>query len=264
MEYSFVTYLGTDNFLPGVLTLGHSLMRYNKKYELVVLVNETVSDNIIDLLIIKKIQFKIIKEIKNPQNLGDDKRNFKYMYTKLRIFEMFEYDKIVYLDADMLVCNNIEELFACPHMSAVIAGGLVPSNKLWKDLNAGLMVIEPDKNTFITLYSSINNLPSDDGSDQGFLHSFYESWPLKKSLHLNHKFNVPSCYIDEYCKSYEYRFSYTGKLLDTNISVIHYWGRYKPWEINIKQLKKKSTSKVKQALILWWDIFLEAATDIYY
>ena len=263
MKYSFITYLGTDNFLPGILTLNASLKKYNKTYDLVVLVSDLVSDRIVSLLDSKKLKYKLIEQIKNPQELGSDERNFKYMYTKLRIFEMFEFDKVVYLDADMLVCNNIEELFSHPHLSAVIAGGLHPSNSSWHELNAGLLVIEPDKALFENLYSLIAHLPSNDGSDQGFLHTFYRDWPSNKKLQLDHRFNVPAVYIDEYSSLHHYKFSYKRRSLTTNIAVIHYWGRYKPWDINIRQLKRTNASKLEQSLILWWDIFLKAAKDIY-
>jgi len=43
------------------------------------------------------------------------------MYTKLRVFELEEFDKVVYIDADMLVCADVEELFNQPHMSAVVS-----------------------------------------------------------------------------------------------------------------------------------------------
>lgn len=264
MRYSFVTYLGTDNFLPGVLTLNASLQKYNKKYDLVVLVSDLVSSQIVDLLDFKKIKYKLVKQIKNPQKLGADERNFKYMFTKLRMFEMVEFDKIVYLDADMLICKNIEMLFNAPHMSGVIAGKLYPGNESWSHVNAGFLVVEPGQALFNKLCSSISHLPSDDGSDQGFLHSFYEDWPSDKNLHLDHQFNVPYPYIDEYCSSHNYEFSYSRKLLETNISIIHYWGRYKPWDFNIRSLKRKSTSKLEQALLLWWDTFLIAATDVYH
>lgn len=263
MKYSFVTYLGTDSFLPGVLTLNASLKRYNKTYGLVVLVSDMVSERIINILDSQKIKYKKIQQIQNPQKLENDERNFKYMFTKLRIFEMVEFEKVVYVDADMLICNNIEVLFTVPHMSAVIAGGLYPGNESWKDFNAGFLVVEPNKPLFDNLISSINYLPSDDGGDQGFLHSFYKDWPLTPNLHLDHKFNIPAGYIDEYCKLSNYRFLYKRKVLDTNICIIHYWGRYKPWEINIKLLKRKSHIKWEQSLVLWWDIFLEASRDVY-
>jgi lipopolysaccharide biosynthesis glycosyltransferase len=262
VKYSFVTYLGTDNFLPGVLALNASLKKYNKAYDLVVLVSDLVSDGIFNFLDFKQIKFQKVEQIKNPQKLKNDERSFKYMFTKLRIFEMFEFDKVVYLDADMLICNNIEVLFNVPHMSAVVAGGLYPGNETWKDFNAGFLVVEPNRDLFANLCSSISHLPSDDGGDQGFLHSFYKDWPATSELYLNHKFNVPSGYIDEYCKLSDYKFLYKRRTLDTNISIIHYWGRYKPWEIKTKLLKRKSDFKWEQSLILWWDVFSDAVKDL--
>ncbi|MDB5133455.1 MAG: nucleotide-diphospho-sugar transferase [Mucilaginibacter sp.] len=111
MKYSFATYLGTDSFLPGILVLNESISKYNKLYGLVVLVSESVSKDALDLLAHVQIKTKVVAEIKNPHDLGNDDRGFKYMYTKLRLFEMFEFDKVVYIDADMLVCGNIEQLF---------------------------------------------------------------------------------------------------------------------------------------------------------
>lgn len=121
------------------------------------------------------------------------------------------------------------------------------------------MVIEPRKALFDELFPLIYRLPSTDGSDQGFLQTFYKDWPSDQKLHLDHKFNTPFCYIDEYCRSYDFKFGYKRRSLDTNISVIHYWGKLKPWGINIKSLNRKSIEKWEQALLLWWDTFWEVS-----
>jgi alpha-N-acetylglucosamine transferase len=110
MNYSFVTFLGTDSFLPGVLALNTSLKNYNKTYGMVVLVTDLITPTSILALESNCIKHKYVDRIKNPNKLENDERNFKHMYTKLRIFELDEFDKIVYLDADMLVCRNIEEI----------------------------------------------------------------------------------------------------------------------------------------------------------
>lgn len=259
MKNAFVTYLGTDSFLPGVLTLNYSVQKHNPLNDFIVIVSNTVSSVVLKLLADKRIQTKVVDEIKNPNNLGSDERGFRFMYTKLRLFEMTEFDKVVYIDGDMLVCTNIEELFHCPHMSAVVAGSLVPQNSLWKNLNAGLLVIEPNKLLFNNLIAAIGMLPSNDGSDQGFLHSFYYDWPENSILHLNHKFNTPYCYLDDYCQLHNYNFEYKRKLLDTDIAIIHYWGKYKPWDMNPKSLNRKSYEKWEQSLLLWWDTFLKAS-----
>jgi alpha-N-acetylglucosamine transferase len=104
----------------------------------VVLVSDIVSTNVINLLGFKKITFKRTNQINNRHKLDTDYRQFKYMFTKLRIFETFEFNKIVYPDADMLICDNIEDLFNYPHMSAVVAGGLNPGSELGEILIPGL------------------------------------------------------------------------------------------------------------------------------
>jgi len=42
------------------------------------------------------------------------KARFARTYSKLRAFDLVEFDKIVFLDADTLVLRNIDELFARP------------------------------------------------------------------------------------------------------------------------------------------------------
>lgn len=144
-------------------------------------------------------------------------------------------------------------------MSAVIAGKLMHQNSDWKNLNSGMLVVEPSRKLFARISAEIGQLHSSDGGDQGFLHSYYNEWPTSKNLHLDDRFNAPFCYLDEYCQFHNYHFEYKRKVLKTNIAVIHFWGKYKPWNINLKSLKRKSDEKWEQSLLLWWDTFLEAS-----
>ena len=89
-NYSFVTYLGTDDFLPGVLALNVSLKRFNGAYGLLILVSDDVSNVSIAALDVRQIAWKRVHEISNRHSTGSDPRNFKCMFTKLRIFEMYE------------------------------------------------------------------------------------------------------------------------------------------------------------------------------
>lgn len=255
MNYSFVTFLGTDSFLPGVLALNNSLKKYNKAYGLLVLTTDLVSAVSIATLNKASIKHKHVERIANPNHLGDDERNFRHMYTKLRIFELEEFDKVVYIDADMLVCCNIEELFDCPHMSAVVAGPLNPAYSHWKELNAGFLIVIPDKSLAEKMYALVAVTPSDDGSDQGFLHSYYNTWANDKHLHLDHKYNVPVYEIDLYSKLNYFRFSYKNGSLNTNIAIIHYWGYDKPWFHNGRLLNIRSPRAQDHAYMLWWDVY---------
>jgi len=262
MKKVFVTYLGTENFLPGILVLDYSLKAHNPNAGLIVLVHKNISTGIISFLQENSFALKIIDEIENPYFFETDERGFSCMYTKLRVFELDEYDKIVYLDADMLVCENIESLFDKPHMSAVVAGALVPENKDWEKLNAGLLVVKPDKQLFDKLVSLITILHSEAKEDQGFLHAYYDQWPGNNELHLDHKFNVPATYLDQYCKLKDFKFSFSNETLQTeNIAVIHYWGAMKPWNFDEEEISESPDTKYYQSINLWWNYFYKATEN---
>ena len=40
------------------------------------------------------------------------------LWTKLRVWQLDDYDKVVMIDADMLVLKNVDELFKMPELSA--------------------------------------------------------------------------------------------------------------------------------------------------
>jgi len=263
MKKSFVTYLGSDNFLPGVLALDYSLKKFNPHAELLVLVVENISADIILLLEKNSFQTRRIQEIKNPYQPELEERGLRCMFSKLNIFGLTEFDKIVYIDADMLVCENIDSLFDAPHMSAVIAGALVPENNNWTKLNAGLMVVEPDRNLFDDMISKIGILESEAREDQSFLHSYYAQWPSDVAFHLDQKFNIAAPYLDQYAQLPGYRFSFQNEILDIqNIAVIHYWGPKKPWNFSEEKIEEMLDSKYGQSLDLWWNYFYAAAEKL--
>jgi lipopolysaccharide biosynthesis glycosyltransferase len=258
----FVTYLGTDNFFPGVLVVKESLFCYHPKADLLILVSPDVSSDIIDILSINEWNFQIIEGIPNPNKSASLERNFICTYNKLQIFGLIEFKKIIYIDADMLICNNISELFNAPHFSAVTAGSLLPENRWWIKLNSGLLVIEPSLNLYQQILDSIDILPSKDGSDQGFLHAFYPEWPQSDKLHLHHRYNIPAIYLPEYCDNHYFIFDYRHKKLGTNTSIIHFINWLKPWNINMRLFKRRTTDKTEQALFLWWDTYEKAISKL--
>lgn len=253
MSVSFVSFLGSEDFIPGIIALNKSIRLNNRNRDLLVLISDNVPKDKVTILTSNNIMIKYVPVIFNPYPLGADERSYKYTLTKLNIFNLTEFRKIIYIDADMLACGCLEELFDKPHMSAVTAGSLHPSNHDWNDLNSGLLVIEPNKKLFEKLTAAVGKLPSKDGSDQGFLHEFYKGWELDPTLHLPHHYNVPYLYLNEYCELHEFKFNYHNRRLNSNISLIHYWGRHKPWSFDLRYLKRRSENKTEQSLILWWD-----------
>jgi len=263
MKKSFVTYLGSDNFLPGILALDYSLKKFNPGAELLVLAVEDISPDIISLLEKNSFHIRKIQEIKNPYQPEWEERGLRCMFSKLKIFDLTEFDKVVYIDADMLVCENIVPLFDAPHMSAVIAGAVIPENSNWTKLNAGMLVVKPDRNLFDDMLSKIGTLESEAKEDQSFLHSYYPEWPGDTTLHLDQKFNIAAPYLDQYAQLPGYRFSFQNECPNIeNISIIHYWGANKPWNYTEEKIEGMLDTKYGQALDLWWNYFYKAAEKL--
>ncbi|XP_027366507.1 inositol phosphorylceramide glucuronosyltransferase 1-like isoform X1 [Abrus precatorius] len=166
-DEAYVTLLYGDEFLLGVRVLGKSIRDTGSKKDLVVLVSDGVSDYANHLLqadgwIVEKISL-----LANPNQVRP--KRFWGVYTKLKIFNMTNYKKVVYLDADTIVVKNIEDLFKC--------GKFCANLKHSERLNSGVMVVMPSATVFNDMMSKVNTLPSYTGGDQGFLNSYYPGFP---------------------------------------------------------------------------------------
>ncbi len=264
---AFISILATDYYLPGLLVLDSSLKSVCSRYPLHVLLTPTISKGTIDILNMNSISHSTItQKINNPTDLPVDHRWFS-TYSKLAIFDQVNYKKIVYLDADMLVLLNVDDLFMCPHMSATNAGGMLPqkTHRRHKNLNSGLIVIEPSHTLFTDMMSKIgkieelkthvdNSMPIH-GSDQDFINAYYPEWPDQTDLRLDHKYNMFHYHLDEYNKL----FGYTIEDGPKPISIIHYASYLKPWNIKGDELDKMANDPDKhielKAIRLWIDRF---------
>lgn len=70
-------------------------------------------------------------------------------FIKLRLAELKQFDKIIYLDADTYILQNIDDLFNNTHMSHCMdTYSYYNQDKNWYHLNGGLLVLEPKKMNF--------------------------------------------------------------------------------------------------------------------
>ncbi|PKI39091.1 hypothetical protein CRG98_040515 [Punica granatum] len=164
---AYVTLLYGDEFLLGVRVLGKSIRDTGTTKDMVVLVSDGVSDYANKLLqadgwIVEKISL-----LANPNQVRP--KRFWGVYTKLKIFNMTNYKKVVYLDADTIVVQSIEDLFKC--------GKFCANLKHSERLNSGVMVVEPSDTVFKDMMAKVNTLYSYTGGDQGFLNSYYPEFP---------------------------------------------------------------------------------------
>jgi len=251
MKYSYISILSTDSYLIGALVLYKSLISTNPKYPFNLLVTPNISNESLNILKRNNINTIKIEPIKNPILKDPNDRRF-YNYSKLNMWSLIQFDKIVYLDSDMIVMHNIDELFEKKNMSAVNSGGLI--KKDWMQLNSGLIVLEPSMTIFNDMKSKIGTIEKQIGKgDQAFLHEYYADWPERKELHLLHIYNLFDIHIESHRK--KLGFIYDEKIQTDNehfdqkrIKIIHYIGQVKPWHIieEIKNSDKKDDQTIAQ------------------
>lgn len=113
---AWVTLLTRPSYLPGVVILAFSLRKHGSRYPLVVLVTDSLPQDCIDaleaedrgagFLIVKKVDALIPK-----REVSIVAERFADTWTKLRVFEMTNYDKVVFLDADIMAMGEMDSIF---------------------------------------------------------------------------------------------------------------------------------------------------------
>ncbi|CAA9285525.1 MAG: hypothetical protein AVDCRST_MAG56-4215 [uncultured Cytophagales bacterium] len=251
---TYVTLLYDDTYLPGVIALHQSLKKVRSETGLMVLVaGERVNARTTDTLTALAIAFRQVKALRSPY--ADTPAVYKETFTKLRILELTEYRKIVYLDADTLVLHNIDELFGKEAWSAVNAGGMLPEHAGWVQLNSGVLVLEPDPSLADDMLRAQHRLPSTKGrGDQGFLQRYFPDWPSRSDLHLDHRYNLYAGHLDRYHELFGY--DLTDEKTDRSVCLVHYWGPRKPWYAKAPGPSKGPLHT--RAFQRWWQVFEEA------
>ncbi len=96
-------------------------------------------------------------------------------FCKLRLWQMTDYKRIVFLDADTLVIRNVDRLFGYPEFSG--APNLYASLADMHRLNSGVFVAQPSETTFTAMMSALD---APDAywprTDQTFLQDYFHQW----------------------------------------------------------------------------------------
>lgn len=243
-KYTYISMINTDSYVKGVICLYESLKKVKSKYPFHVLITEEVSlksEEILNKYGINVIRTK--EKIELPKwvidrNIEGNMKHWNNSFDKLLIFELVQFDKIVYLDSDMFVIDNIDNLFNKKHISGVIAGESFPDDyyKNWSrdKFCSGLLVIEPQSNIINKFIKSFDKIESIDGclGDQEILWEYFDEWPNNRQLKLDEKYMVFFEHLDYYMKNFKY--DIYNKRCKNNIATIHF-AAPKPWFLNEKQ-----------------------------
>ncbi|KAK4491969.1 hypothetical protein RD792_002753 [Penstemon davidsonii] len=155
-----------ESYVCGALTLAQSLIQTRTHRDLILLHDTSISEPKREALSRAGWKLRFIGRISNPKARNNTYN--QHNYSKFRVWQLTDYDKIVFIDVDILVLRNLDILFQLPQMSA--AGN---SRSIF---NSGIMVIEPSNCTFRMFMNRIEEIVSYNGGDQGFLNEIFPWW----------------------------------------------------------------------------------------
>lgn len=237
--HAYITLLSTMNYLPGVITLAESLKRAGAVPPLIVGLSASIPAKAEALLTSRALQFmRLPADSPLPPVPGQTAHHWTNTFDKIHFFGLARFEKLVYLDSDMIVLDNIDHLFEKPHMSAVAAGRLVHAD--WTRLNSGLMVIEPEEGLPSRIAKMLEpaldraaKLSSQAIGDQDLINEYYKDWPMQPGLHLDDGYNLFHAHADAYINDHGYGLDHAARpasdLQPRPIHVLHFSGPVKPW-----------------------------------
>ncbi|KAF5984471.1 glycogenin-2 beta [Fusarium coicis] len=215
-EHVYATLLLSDSYLPGALVLAHSLRDAGASRKLAVLVTlDTVSaDSITQLKRVYDYIFPVPR-IRNdhPANLYLMNRgDLHSAFTKINLWKLTQFSKIVYIDADVVAYRAPDELFDIPHPFAAAP------DIGWPDLfNTGVMVLEPNMGDYYAMIAMAERGISFDGADQGLINMHFG----QRYHRLSFTYNVTPSAHYQYVPAYRH--------FQSSINMVHFIGSNKPW-----------------------------------
>lgn len=122
-RYAYATLITRQSYLAGVIILAYTLKKNRSKYPLVVCYTPDLPSDAVRALELEGNKSNIIPHKCNyllpppGTKIGLIASRFEDTWTKLRVFELFEYTSVCYLDADMAMFGNMDSIFdQAPHL----------------------------------------------------------------------------------------------------------------------------------------------------
>lgn len=117
-KYAYVTMvINGDKYVNGAIGLAKSILISQTKYDLVCMIDDTVSkDSVMRLHEVYNyvvLVDRIYKETSWGGRTASERYSswWKFSFTKWRCLTMIQYNKILFLDADVLLIKNMDEIF---------------------------------------------------------------------------------------------------------------------------------------------------------
>ena len=223
----------SEAYVCGAIALAQSITQTGSTKDLVLLADNSITSRSLQGLRAAGWKIKHIERIRSP-NAKKNAYN-EWNYSKLRLWQLTEYDKIIFIDADLIVLNNMDSLFVYPQLSAV------GNNRVL--FNSGIMVVEPSECMFQTLMEKSQTMVSYNGGDQGFLNEVFTWW---------HRWPRRLNFLKIFKEKNEHE-------IPANVYAIHYlgvkpWMCYRDYDCNWDKLDHHPFAS-DSAHRRWWEVY---------
>lgn len=175
---AYITLMSTNNYLYACIGLMYSWKNTNSKYPFYCLVTKDITKEnikilegigykvIVDDLYIPQSYLNILKQYEETgvyeTPIGNStadltKNGWQYGWTKLRMFNYVQFDKLLFIDADSYVIQNMDDIFEYPGWSSC-----VEYDTQWTGLQrlmSSCFMIEPDTKVYEELLQLAEDNP---------------------------------------------------------------------------------------------------------
>nr|QCQ29599.1 galactinol synthase [Camellia fraterna] len=276
-QRAYVTFsAGTGDYVKGVVGLAKGLRKVKSAYRLLVAILPDVPEEHREILRSQGCIVHEIEPIYPPENHVQFAMAYYVInYSKLRIWNFEEYSKMVYLDADIQVFENIDHLFdmadgyfyavmdcfcekTWSHSAQYSIGYCqqCPEKVTWPAemgsppplyFNAGMFVYEPRRMTYESLLQTLRITPPTPFAEQDFLNMFFQ-----------HKYKpIPPIYNLVLAMLWRHR----ENIELEKVKVVHYCAAgSKPWRYTGKEVNM-DREDIKMLVAKWWDVYNDESLD---
>lgn len=231
-NYAYVSLIATNNYIGAAITMMEAWKQTKPAYPFYLMVTENITAENRTILEVLGYKLLDINEWRPPvydaqkANITDEgvllwhgkdreTRGWQHVFSKLLCWSLIQFDRVCYLDIDILLFKNIDDVF-----------DLIPPAWLGPDVNgfsaSQIFMIEPNITVFNKLIEFATNFEGNKDilfTDEGILHKFFkEDVEFNKTIPLTYIYNWDRCCTD-----------YTFVEDSFKIRGIHMTGTDKPW-----------------------------------
>ncbi|KNE60237.1 hypothetical protein AMAG_05650 [Allomyces macrogynus ATCC 38327] len=229
---AWVTLLTSDAYADGALVLATSLRAVGTQYPIMCLHTNHVRAHTRTRLAAAFDRVIPVGPIfvDDPRlALLNGRPELRTSFTKLRAWTLTQFEKLVFLDADTLVVQNLDDLMDRPELSAAPDAG-------WPDMfNSGVFTLVPSIDTYRALRAHLREHGSIDGGDQGLLNAYFgEAWRVDPARRLP--------FTDNMTPTANYMYLPALRAFASSVRVLHFIAPPPPHEPQVDQDENDATA----------------------